>query len=472
MTEGVLGPDDSLGPAAAEYESALEAEWQQTRLDRRTVWGGVLFAGLIGLFTLFALAADVQMRPSRLLALSACIAGIWLFCLRKSAILTPARGAERLVTVSVGTVTGLAAVTLVNFWLLDGRISGGTLLIMAGGVVVISTTFQTVGSRMLAPRRRVVVFGANEHALELVQELQHDSTSKQFACAGLLGDPANAVKVPGVRMLGPKRDLVEIVRRERPDLLVCSTPRQRTNIVGRLLDAGVTSVRVVDGLEFSEVAFGRVASARIRPSWFTSVLDNEPRHHRARAKRLFDVVFAAVALVVTLPLLLAIAALVRLSGPGPVLFRQVRSGEGGKPFVIVKFRTMVENAEAGEPVWASENDPRVTRVGRILRKSRLDELPQLWNVLRGDMSVVGPRPERPEYHDLLRKEVPYWSRRHLIKPGITGWAQIHLAYADDVSGAASKLAYDLYYLKHRSLSLDFVILFRTVGVVLSGSGAR
>jgi lipopolysaccharide/colanic/teichoic acid biosynthesis glycosyltransferase len=134
---------------------------------------------------------------------------------------------------------------------------------------------------------------------------------------------------------------------------------------------------------------------------------------------------------------------------------------------------MVVNAEeAGVAVWASANDHRVTRVGRTLRRTRLDELPQLWNVLRGDMSVVGPRPERPEYHELLRQEIPYWSRRHLIKPGMTGWAQIHLAYADDISSAASKLAYDLYYLKHRNFKLDFVILFKTVGVVLTGSGAR
>jgi exopolysaccharide biosynthesis polyprenyl glycosylphosphotransferase len=319
----------------------------------------------------------------------------------------------------------------------------------------------------------VIVFGANDQAFDLIRELEEErGPHTQFACAGVIGKPPGPSAVPGVRVLGPKRDVVEIVRRERPELIVCSTPRQRAHIVDRLLDAGVTSVRVVDGPEFYELAFERVASAHLRPSWFTSVLNNEPKHHRARAKRLFDFTFAAVALVLAAPLLLGIAVVVRLSAPGPVLYRQVRSGEGGRLFVMLKFRTMVHDAETGVAVWASENDPRVTSAGRILRKTRLDELPQFWNVLRGEMSIVGPRPERPEYHELLRTEIPYWTRRHLIKPGITGWAQIHLAYADDISGAASKLAYDLYYLKYRTLVLDFVILFRTVGVVLTGSGAR
>lgn len=473
MTEGVIGPEDSLGPASVEYQGTLDLRWQiRERLDRK-LWAGVVFGALVGLLTYVALASDVHLRLPRLLALTVGVTGIWLFALRRTAALTPARGVEPLITASVGALSGLTAITLVNFWLLDGLVPGSTLLFMGASVFVIAATFQAVASRMLAPRRRVVVFGANEQAFELMRELEEEAgTGTQFVCSGVIGEPPDRSKVPEARVLGPKRDVVEIVRRERPELIVCSTPRQRTQIVDRLLDAGVTSVRVVDGPEFYELAFGRVASAHIRASWFTSVLDNEPRHHRARAKRLIDVAFAAVALVVTAPLLVVIAVLVRLSGPGPVLYRQVRSGEGGRLFVMLKFRTMVQDAENGVAVWASKNDPRVTPVGRVLRRTRLDELPQLWNVLRGDMSIVGPRPERPEYHELLHKEIPYWTRRHLIKPGITGWAQVHLAYADDIHGAASKLAYDLYYLKHRTLALDFVILFRTVGVVLTGSGAR
>jgi len=226
----------------------------------------------------------------------------------------------------------------------------------------------------------------------------------------------------------------------------------------------------MDALEFGELAFGRVSSRPIPPSWFTGVLGVDAMVYPARVKRVFDATFAATALLLTIPLLLLIASLLRLSGP--VFYRQLRSGEGGTLFQILKFRTMVVDAERGVAVWASENDPRVTRIGRILRRSRLDELPQLWNVLRGEMSIVGPRPERPEYLEMLRKEVPFWSRRHLLKPGITGWAQVHLAYTGDVTGAASKLSYDLYYLKHRSLALDFMILLKTVRIVVSGAGAR
>jgi lipopolysaccharide/colanic/teichoic acid biosynthesis glycosyltransferase len=155
-----------------------------------------------------------------------------------------------------------------------------------------------------------------------------------------------------------------------------------------------------------------------------------------------------------------------------VFFRQIRVGEGGELFEILKFRTMVPDAESGRAVWASENDPRATRIGNVLRKTRLDELPQLWNVIRGDMSIVGPRPERPEFLDVLGEHVPFWSRRDLLKPGITGWAQVHFAYTADISGAATKLSYDLYYLKHRSLALDALILLKTFGVVLFRRGGR
>jgi lipopolysaccharide/colanic/teichoic acid biosynthesis glycosyltransferase len=177
-------------------------------------------------------------------------------------------------------------------------------------------------------------------------------------------------------------------------------------------------------------------------------------------------------LVVFLPLFLLICLALGISG-GPVFYRQTRSGEGGKLFQVLKFRTMSPDAEAGGgAVWASAQDPRVTKVGRILRRTRLDELPQFWNVLRGEMSVVGPRPERPEYLRLLEREVSYWNRRLLLKPGITGWAQIHLGYTDSVSGARSKLSYDLYYLKHRSLSFDVVILIATLRLLFTGRGAR
>lgn len=469
MTEGVVGRDDSFGAAAVEYKRTLDLPWQ--RLDTKNV-ASLLFAASVGLLTFLALVTEARMHPAKLVPVTMLITGIWLFVLRRT-MSAPTRGVESLMNAAVGTLSGLAAITVLNFWFFDGRFGGETLLFMAGSVLVLAWTFQALTSRIFPRTRRVIVLGASEQSLDLIRELK-DEPGAQFRLAGIVGGSGDPPEVQGVRVLGAKREILDVIRRERPELVVCSTPRHRTQTVRRLLDAGMTSVRVVDALEFSELAFGRVASGHMRASWFTSVLDNESRHRwvPARAKRFFDFSFAAVALVLTAPLFLVIGALVRFTSPGPVFYRQIRSGESGNLFVMLKFRSMVEDAETIAPVWASENDPRITPLGRVLRKARLDELPQFWNVLRGDMSVVGPRPERPEYHELLRHEIPYWSRRCLIKPGITGWAQIHLAYADDVSSATSKLAYDLYYLKHRTLALDFLILFRTVGVVLTGSGAR
>src|SRR6266511_5617375 len=190
-------------------------------------------------------------------------------------------------------------------------------------------------------------------------------------------------------------------------------------------------------------------------------------------ERTFDLLVASVALIVLAPILVAVALIVRASSSGPILFRQVRLGEGGKVFEMLKYRTMVVGAEKpGVAVWAKADDSRVTPAGQVLRRTRLDELPQFWNVIRGDMSIVGPRPERPEFLELLRDTVPFWTRRHLVKPGITGWAQVRRGYTADVMGTADKLSYDLYYLKYRSLFFDLAIAMRTVGIVLSGFGSR
>src|SRR5581483_11194046 len=166
-----------------------------------------------------------------------------------------------------------------------------------------------------------------------------------------------------------------------------------------------------------------------------------------------------------------IALLVRRT-PGPVIFRQERLGECGRTFTIYKFRTMRVDAEQERPMWAEERDPRATPAGRLLRRARLDELPPLWNVLKGDMSIVGPRPERPEFLDSLQEAVPFWTRRHLVKPGITGWAQVRRGYTADTAGTAEKLSYDLWYLRHRSLVTDLAICAKTFATLLSGSGAR
>lgn len=193
----------------------------------------------------------------------------------------------------------------------------------------------------------------------------------------------------------------------------------------------------------------------------------------AGARRAFDIVVALAMLLLTLPLLLLTALAVRLDSPGPVFYRQERVGKGGKVFTLYKFRSMVRDAEAaGAPCWASQNDSRVTRIGRLIRLTRIDEIPQVLNVLCGDMSLIGPRPERPHFVDRLAHEIPHFCERHIVRPGITGWAQVNYPYGASVEDARAKLSYDIYYLRHRSFYLDLFILLATLRVILFQEGAR
>jgi len=196
-----------------------------------------------------------------------------------------------------------------------------------------------------------------------------------------------------------------------------------------------------------------------------------PKAYR-HTKRLLDVVLVLLSLPVVLPVCLILALIIKLDSPGPALYWQERVGEHGKPFKMVKFRSMKTDAEAEGPRFASTSDPRVTRVGRVIRKYRLDEIPQLWNVLRGEMSLIGPRPEQVAFAKMFEKEIPFYAWRHLVKPGITGWAQVQDGYAADIDDTIRKIEYDLYYIKHLSFWLDLSILIRTVGTVLTGNGAR
>jgi exopolysaccharide biosynthesis polyprenyl glycosylphosphotransferase len=229
---------------------------------------------------------------------------------------------------------------------------------------------------------------------------------------------------------------------------------------------------VVELPEFFEQKFGRVPVEEITSVWFLHALNVANRGIAAALKRLLDLVVALVLLVIATPLMVATAIAVKLTSPGTVFYRQQRVGEHGRVFTCVKFRSMRHDAETDGARWADEDDPRTTAVGRYLRRYRVDELPQLWNVMRGEMTMVGPRPERPEFVRELVEAVPFYSPRHLTKPGLTGWAQVSAGYAATLDDARLKLSYDLYYLKHRGLALDLAILLRTIGVVLRGTGAR
>jgi exopolysaccharide biosynthesis polyprenyl glycosylphosphotransferase len=231
-------------------------------------------------------------------------------------------------------------------------------------------------------------------------------------------------------------------------------------------------VEIEEGVEFFERHTGRIYVREIKPSDF--IFADGFRHKRGarRAKRLFDVAVALLGLVLAAPIMLATAIVIRLESRGPVLYRQIRSGELGREFSILKFRSMRVDAEHDGARWASVDDARVTKVGSVLRKMRIDELPQLWNVLRGDMSLVGPRPERPVFVRDLERQVPFFRQRLYVKPGVTGHAQVRCRYASSVEDSLEKLQYDLYYIKSFSLLFDLSILVDTLKVVLLKVGAR
>ena len=269
-------------------------------------------------------------------------------------------------------------------------------------------------------------------------------------------------------------ELTGLVRHHHVQLVVVAMDEKRQRMpLEELLRCRMLGLPILRGEDFMENIAGRILADRISPSWLIFSPGFQTGAWRQLTKRAVDVSCSLLGLIVSLPLILLTAILVRLSGRGPVIFRQERVGQNNRAFTMYKFRTMVPNAEAETgPVWAVENDQRITGLGRMLRKLRLDELPQMYNVLRGDMSFVGPRPERPHFVEQLTQRLPFYNERHNVKPGITGWAQICFPYGSSEAAALEKLNYDLYYIKYSSLSMDLMILLQTVKIILFGGGGR
>jgi sugar transferase (PEP-CTERM system associated) len=274
-------------------------------------------------------------------------------------------------------------------------------------------------------------------------------------------------------VVGTLGELPRLTRELDATLIVVAQEDRRQRLpVEALLKCRLAGIRVVEAASLFESLSGQIPLRDLRPSWLIfSGGFNKPRLLRS-VKRVGEVALASFAVLIAAPIMGLVALAVKLSSPGPVLYRQTRVGEGGREFPLLKYRTMRPDAEASSgPVWAAaEHDPRITRMGKLLRKSRLDELPQLWNVLRGDMSFVGPRPERPHFVEKLRKVIPYYDERHGVRPGITGWAQVKFPYGSTLEDAEGKLQYDLFYVKHMSLLLDVAIVLETAKVMLLGRG--
>jgi len=264
-----------------------------------------------------------------------------------------------------------------------------------------------------------------------------------------------------------------VVKRQKVHRVIVAMPDRRGTIpMHELLDLRMQGVKIEEAATWLERISGKIEVENLYPSWLVFG-DGFRRSTLFRmVRRVISVVIAFVGLILSLPLLPLIMLAIRLDSKGPVLYRQRRVGKGGKTFDVIKFRTMRQDAEKAGPQWAGNNDPRVTRIGRFLRTSRLDEIPQLWCVLKGEMAFVGPRPERPEFVEWLSKEIPYYGVRHMVRPGLTGWAQVKYKYGSTVQDAREKLQYDLFYIKNASIGLDLLIMFQTVKTVLLKRGAQ
>ena len=331
---------------------------------------------------------------------------------------------------------------------------------------------QLAGSLKL--QERVLVVGTGDAARKVVRQIL-DQREFAYHVIGFIDDDASRIgeRIVNPGIVGTPGDIASLIERHHVDRIIVGLSDRRGKLpVEELLRAKMAGIRVEDATTTYERITGKILIDELRPSWL--IFSDGFRVSRITRwlKRSIDLVLSLVIGVLSLPLMALTAVAIVLDSGRPILYCQVRVGENGKTFTLCKFRSMRIDAEkAGTPMWAKDGDDRITRVGRVIRKTRLDELPQIWNVIRGDMSFVGPRPERPFFVAELSKAIPFYQQRHAVKPGVTGWAQVKYRYGSSLEDAMEKLRYDLYYIKHLSIFFDLTIVFDTVKVVLFGKGA-
>jgi exopolysaccharide biosynthesis polyprenyl glycosylphosphotransferase len=447
-----------LEPFAAREQAAAPLVAPRNRVAWVVVGGRAL---LVWLPAYFVLAQTVPAANAVLAASAASV--IWVLGIRAALgayfTLGPA------VAVATGTVIGLVAVSAFDLWIPDIDFGISRLAEAAVAVFALSAAWEHA-VRSIA-KRRVLVVGSGGCASEVLAELRRGDHAP-FTMLGLVGEDRDAPE--DVARLGSFDELPRIVEEHRPDIVILTDERVTSWAMDPLLDIAPIGFRVVGVSHFIEHALGRVPLRHITPAWFMSMLHLRQKPYTRVTKRIFDLAVSSLGVLLVAPLLPVLVLLVRTT-PGPVIYRQTRLGEGGRRFTIFKLRTMRADAErTGAPRFAEMHDSRTTWIGGVLRRTHLDELPQLWNVLRGEMSVVGPRPERPEFVELLERTVPFWTRRLLVKPGITGWAQLRCGYASDSESMAEKLSYDLWYLRNRDVVVDLAICAKTVTALLFRSG--
>ncbi|MDH5545622.1 MAG: TIGR03013 family PEP-CTERM/XrtA system glycosyltransferase [Gammaproteobacteria bacterium] len=322
-------------------------------------------------------------------------------------------------------------------------------------------------------QKRILILGAGSKASIIEKRLKRKTDRRGFHIVGYVSLPEESQQIPDSLIVKPETALVDYCKEHDIDeLVVAITDRRKHFPVDELLDCKLSGIEVVELQTFFERQAGRVLLEILNPSWMIFSDGFTHGFMRDFVKRVFDLVASVALLIPVLPIMLITAVLVKLEDRGPVFYKQVRVGRNWRLFQVYKFRSMRVDAEKHGAQFAQKNDDRVTRIGRFIRKTRIDELPQLFNVLSGDMSFVGPRPERPQFVEEFSRSIPHYSERHRVKPGVTGWAQICYPYGSTEKDTVEKLQFDLYYVKNYSIFLDLTVLFQTAEVILWGKGAR
>jgi len=354
---------------------------------------------------------------------------------------------------------------------------GAIPLINAGLIFVFTYVWRLVFERLfqqyLKRKIRTVIVGAGHEGRKTYQLIKEHPN---FFVIGFVDDDPqkyHAVDLP--QLLGNLSVLDDLVKQGLTDQIIIAIKHIKNHeILKKSIGYIMQGIQVLTIPSFYEVVDGKIPVNSLTDEWFinTSFIGSKSDIYNSNIKRLADLSVSIIGTIISIPIIIIAAILIKLESVGPIFYWQKRVGLNHSIFEMVKLRSMNINAEINGAVWATDDDPRVTRVGKIIRKLRIDELPQFWNVLKGDLSLIGPRPERPEFVELLTEKIPYYTLRHTVKPGITGWAQVNYPYGNTVKDALEKLQYDLFYIKYLSFFLDFHVVMRTVRVMLCGRGAK
>jgi len=380
---------------------------------------------------------------------------------------------------AVGFALGWVGLVVLYYVVPEARIGRGILALALLISFLAIAGFRAIAMRLIdvdALKRRVLVLGAGSRAALIPQTMRRRADRRAFSIIGFVPQTGEQVAIAPDRIISPDKPLHLWAQQHHVNEIVVGPDERRGGLpMEDLLECKQLGIVITDLATFFERESGKVKLSLAEPSWlvFSQGFDASPL--RRLSKRGFDLVAASAVLLLTWPFMLMVALAIRLeSGKGqPILYRQERVGERSRVFGLIKFRSMRTDAEKdGVARWASKSDDRITRVGRVIRRMRLDELPQLWNILRGDMSVVGPRPERPQFVAELAGKIRYYNLRHCVRPGLAGWAQLRYPYGASEEDASEKLKYDLFYVKNHNLLLDVMILIQTVEIVLFGRGVR